>query len=158
MLAWWVVDQWVAEVPATVRIGLLVAAIAMMISHGWFNILAAARTPVSRSYAAWSIEQQHPALGHSLSSFVALDRDEEAGEGPPRLNQRMVQTLAAALAPRLRRVDPMPAEAAGLNRWWVALVAMLAMLAIYAVATPKSPIASTRRLLTPTATLPPPAA
>ncbi|TWT66075.1 hypothetical protein CA85_29370 [Allorhodopirellula solitaria] len=151
-LMWIVIDQWIYS-PGPIGRSLIAGAIVLGVAgYAFGRLWPLVNLRISEDYAARALEKDHPELGHSLSSYVSLRRQREQH---PRgqLAQRVVNSVGANVAAKLRHLDAPPREATGLMLWWAVTIALIAMLAIYALASPKNSIQSVARLVRPTASL-----
>ena len=80
-----------------------------------------------------------------MTSYVTLRGDGDT-EG---LRSRVVRSIGAATAGRLRAYDELPEEATGTIRWWVATAIALALLVGSAAFSPKNSLQSAARLAAP---------
>jgi hypothetical protein len=152
ILAWLVVDHWLFSPGIWIRVAAWLFAVTLAGGYFWFRILPLLRSRVRPEYAARSLERDLPDLRQSLTSYVTL-RDQPGSAG---LRGRMVRSMGAATAGRLRSYDELPTEATGTLRWWIATAAGLAILVAYAVMSPKSSLQSATRLAAPLAQIDPP--
>ena len=90
-----------------------------------------------------------PDLRQSLTSYVTL-REQPAAAG---LRSRVVRSIGAATAGRLKTYDELPTEATGTLRWWIAAAAGFAVLVAYTAISPKSSFQSAARLAAPLAAI-----
>ncbi|MCC9654817.1 circumsporozoite protein- membrane associated protein [Rhodopirellula halodulae] len=157
LLAWVIMDHWIWS-PG--NWGRAIAALLGLVALGLHiqrSVWPVLRSSVRADYAARALERDHPELGHALSSYIALKQqntDRSASKG--QLSTRVVQSIGASTAAKLRSIDALPEEATGLLRWWIATIALLAVLAIYALASPKNSLQSAVRLMAPAADIRPP--
>ncbi|MEM8667168.1 MAG: circumsporozoite protein- membrane associated protein, partial [Planctomycetota bacterium] len=152
LLVWLIMDQWFYSPGILVRtlvwLGVLVAGAAYL----WKRVVPLLRSQIRPEYAARSLERDMPDLRQSLTSYVTL-REQPNGAG---LRGRVVRSMGAATAGRLRTFDELPTEATGTLRWWVATAAAFAVLVAYAVISPKNSFQSAARLAAPLAAIDPP--
>lgn len=157
LLAWVVIDQWVYSPGMGLRTVALAALAAWL---GWYvyrNLYPLIGSSIRPEYAARSLERDLPELRQALTSYVTL-RDEPmtAGDNEAKLRNRVVRSIGAATAGRLKNYDALPVEATGTMRWWVVTAVMLAILVAYAVVSPKNSLTSAARLVAPMASIDPP--
>ncbi|TWT82148.1 hypothetical protein CA13_36090 [Planctomycetes bacterium CA13] len=151
LLAWVIFDQWIYSPGILFR---LVFCVALL---GWISWMLVKRIwpvltgTIRPEYAARSIERDNPEMRQELTSFVTL-RDQQDDSG---LRGKVIRSVGAHAAARLRKNDALPAEATGTMAWWLASIAMLAVIGAYGFASPKNSLQSARRLLMPTASIDP---
>ncbi|WP_149495002.1 hypothetical protein [Roseiconus lacunae] len=150
LLVWLVVDHWIYAPSMAVR---LVCFLVFLGVIAWY--LARRTWPlitqqISREYAAWALEKDHPDYRQQLTSYVTLKADSPQG-----IRARVVQAIGSRAASLLKTYDVLPGEATGTFRWWIATAAVFALLAAYIVASPKSSVASAKRLGAPLSSVAP---
>ncbi|MFG0266913.1 MAG: circumsporozoite protein- membrane associated protein, partial [Rhodopirellula sp. JB055] len=157
MLAWIVMDQWIWSPGTTGRVVIATFAIVAAIAHVVRSVWPVLRSSVRADYAARALERDHPELGHALSSYVTLTAPDSANQSASKaqLSKRVVQSIGATTAAKLRSIDALPEEATGLLQWWIATIALLSVLVIYAIASPKNALQSAARLVAPAADIRP---
>ncbi len=157
LLVWFVLDQWIVPLGMLGRSLIVVFLLLAVAVYGYLRLWPVMSLQISEDYAARALERDHPELGHSLSSYVSLRRQREIYPGGQlvhgQLAQRVVQSIGASVATKLKSLDAPPSEATGLMSWWVAVIAMLAALAIYSIVSPKNSFQSAARLLQPLSNL-----
>ncbi|EMB18056.1 hypothetical protein [Rhodopirellula europaea] len=156
MLAWVVMDQWIWS-PGTIgRLVFATIAIVAATVHIVRSVWPVMRSSVRADYAARALERDHPELGHALSSYITLTA-QDSGDATSKghLSKRVVQSIGATTAAKLRSIDALPEEATGLLRWWIATIALMSVLMIYAIASPKNTLQSAARLMAPAADIRP---
>ncbi len=152
VLIWVAFDQWLYSAGTLMR---LIAFVALAGWVGWtivYRVVPILRSAVRPEYAARSLERDVPSLRQALTSYVTLRDDRTKGS----LRSRVVHSIGAQAAGRLRTHDQLPEEATGTLRWWIAASAALALLVAYAVISPKNSFQSAGRLLAPFASIDPP--
>ncbi|EGF26007.1 hypothetical protein [Rhodopirellula baltica] len=156
MLAWVVMDQWIWSPGITGRLAVALIAIVAATVHIVRSVWPVMRSSVRADYAARALERDHPELGHALSSYITLTA-QDSGDATSKghLSKRVVQSIGATTAAKLRSIDALPEEATGLLRWWIATIALMSVLMIYAIASPKNTLQSAARVLAPTANIRP---
>ncbi|HND55498.1 MAG TPA: hypothetical protein PLV92_23955, partial [Pirellulaceae bacterium] len=138
------IDHWVWELGGVTR---WLALAGLVAAAGWYSgkvLLPILIRGINPNYAAWAIEQTTPSLKNSLLNFLLLRQQrDKVSEGVLRALEQ--QTAAA--------VEPLPIEATidhgKLLRLGYVLAAILAVLAVYKVASPKDPLPTVARVLTP---------
>ncbi|QEF96266.1 hypothetical protein Mal15_02930 [Stieleria maiorica] len=151
LLVWLVMDHWFYSPGRLVRSISFVSLVAVAC---WFLIRRAwpvMTSRVTREYAAWALEQDHPDYRQQLTSYVTL-RDDQARRG---IRARVVKVIGTRAASLLKSHDMLPREATGTFKWWITAAAVFALLAAYCVASPKSSLASAKRLAAPLASIDP---
>jgi hypothetical protein len=149
ILAWVIVDQWLFSPGVGVR---LLACTLLALWCGWrlvSRIVPLLSSSIRREYAARSLERDLPEMKQQLTSYVTLREVREQ----PGLRNRMVKSIGAHVAGRLRSHDVLPAEATGTFKWWIGAAAVLAMFVGYSVLSPKNTLASVGRLVAPLASI-----
>ncbi|MEM6470976.1 MAG: hypothetical protein AAF802_15565 [Planctomycetota bacterium] len=151
LLVWLVIDHWVYSPGAILRtvlfLGVLLA-VAFYLVRRWWPVVSSS---VTDEYAAWSLEQDHQDYRQQLTSYVTL---KQAG-APKGIRAKVVHAIGTRAATLLKTFDHLPNEATGTFRWWIAAAATFAILVVYLVASPKSSVASWKRLAMPLARLEP---
>jgi hypothetical protein len=157
MLAWIVMDQWIWSPGTTGRVVIASIAIVAVVVHAVRSVWPVLRSSVRADYAARALERDHPELGHALSSYVTLTAQDSANQPASKgqLSKRVVQSIGATTAAKLRSIDALPEEATGLLRWWIATIALMSVLVIYAIVSPKNALQSAARLMAPAADIRP---
>ncbi|MDG2223172.1 MAG: circumsporozoite protein- membrane associated protein, partial [Rubripirellula sp.] len=148
-LVWLVVDQWIYSPGIGLRVVVWIAAVAFACWYVWGRILPLLRSRIHPEYAARSLERDLPELRQSLTSYVTL-REQPVAAG---LRSRVVRSIGAATAGRLKTYDELPTEATGTLRWWIAAAGGFAVLVAYTAISPKSSIQSAARLAAPFAAI-----
>ena len=151
VLLWVVIDQWVYSPGMGIRTALFSV---LVISLGWYlwrRVVPLLGSSVRPEYAARALERDLPDLRHSLTSYVTLRGDRVTGG----LRSRVVRSIGAATAGKLKAHDELPAEATGTLRWWIATAVTLALLVAYGAASPKNSLQSAARLAAPLASIDP---
>ncbi len=151
-LFWIVVDQWIWSPGVAGRSLIAVALTAAGAAYAYLRLWPVMHLRVREDYAARALERDHPELGHSLSSYVSL-RQQRVNHPRGQLADRVVQSVGANAATKLKHIDAPPSEATGLISWWVTAIALLAVIAAYALASPKNSAQSVARLVRPLASL-----
>ncbi|MFK8111882.1 MAG: circumsporozoite protein- membrane associated protein [Rubripirellula sp.] len=151
MLVWVIVDQWVYSPGVLVRTLLFVASVSALGGYGWFRVRPLLGSSIRPEYAARSLESDMPDLRQSLTSYVTLRGDRASGG----LRSRVVRSIAAQTAGRLRAQDELPQEATGTLRWWLVTAAAFAVLVAYTVVSPKNSFKSAARIAAPLASIEP---
>ena len=151
LLTWLLVDHWIYSPGRFVRVicfvGLVAAGLWYLIRRAW----PVMTSRVTSEYAAWALEKDHPDYRQQLTSYVTLKQ-----ESPERgIRARVVRVIGARAAILLKSNDRLPDEATGTFRWWITAAAVFAILAAYCVASPKSSLASIKRLAAPIASIEP---
>lgn len=153
LIAWFVLDQWIWS-PG--RFGRLVAFSAAVAACGWWawtQLIPLTRGRIRADYAAYSLEADLPELQHSLTSYISLRGDGDAGG----LRGAVLRSMANRAAGQIKRNRlEIPSEATGTFRWWMLFAASLAAIAAYGLLSPKSTLSSAQRLLLPFAKVEPP--
>ncbi|PHQ32517.1 midas domain-containing protein [Rhodopirellula bahusiensis] len=157
MLAWVVMDQWIWSPGMIGRVVVASIAILAAVVYVVRSVWPVTRSSVRADYAARALERDHPELGHALSSYVTLTAQNSASDSAAKghLSKRVVQSIGATTAAKLRSIDALPEEATGLLRWWIATIALMSVLMIYAIASPKNALQSAARLMAPAADIRP---
>ncbi|MBB3207458.1 hypothetical protein FHS27_003279 [Rhodopirellula rubra] len=151
-LFWIVVDQWIWSPGVAGRSLIAIALTAAGAAYTYLRLWPVMHLRVREDYAARALERDHPELGHSLSSYVSL-RQQRVNHPRGQLADRVVQSVGANAATKLKHIDAPPSEATGLISWWVTAIALLAVIAAYALASPKNSAQSVARLVRPLASL-----
>ncbi|MFG0288828.1 MAG: circumsporozoite protein-membrane associated protein [Rhodopirellula sp. JB044] len=151
-LGWLVMDQWIWSPGVWGRTFVATVLLAAVAAYAYLRLWPVVHLRIREDYAARALERDHPELGHALSSYVSL-RQQRASHPRGQLAQRVVQSVGANAAAKLKHIDAPPSEATGLISWWVTAIALLAVLAIYALASPKNSAQSVARLVRPLANL-----
>ncbi|EMI52599.1 circumsporozoite protein-putative membrane associated protein [Rhodopirellula sallentina SM41] len=151
-LGWLVMDQWIWSPGVWGRTIVAAVLLAAVAAYAYLRLWPVVHLRIREDYAARALERDHPELGHALSSYVSL-RQQRANHPRGQLAQRVVQSVGANAAAKLKHIDAPPSEATGLISWWVTAIALLALLAIYALASPKNSAQSVARLVRPLANL-----
>lgn len=151
-IAWLVMDHWIYSPGPFLRCGLLAAFLAGVTWYVTRRIFPLLHSRVLPDYAARSLERDLPELRHALTSYVTLKGSTDTAG----LGGRVVRSIGAATANKLKSHDALPAEATGTMRWWIATAIALAALVGYALASPKSSLRSAARLALPLASIEPP--
>ncbi|MEM8913722.1 MAG: circumsporozoite protein-membrane associated protein, partial [Planctomycetota bacterium] len=160
LLGWIILDQWLWATTTLGRLAMALGALGSGVFYVIHRIMPVWRQRVRDDYAARALERDHPELGHALSSYVTLKATRRCE--PPdsaissRLDDRVLSSIGASAANKLRHIDGLPAEANGLMPWWLATIGLVAALAIYSVVSPKNSFTSATRLLAPLARVAPP--
>ncbi len=149
LLLWVVMDQWFYSPGRLVRMLASLALLAAVSIYFYRCLRPLLSSSIRPDYAARSLERDMPELRQALTSYVTLRRDREAGD----LRSRVVRSIGASTATRLREHDALPNEATGTLRWWVATAVALAMLVGYAALSPKNTLQSAARLAAPMASI-----
>ncbi|MCA9138892.1 MAG: hypothetical protein KDB00_19105 [Planctomycetales bacterium] len=151
LLVWLVMDHWFYSPGPLVRVicfvALLVTATRFFIRRAW-PVMTSSVTP---EYAAWALEQDHADYREQLTSYVTLKHD----GGQRGVRSRVVRVIGARAASLLKAHDSLPNEATGTFRWWITAAIVFALLAAYCVGSPKSSLASAKRLVAPLASIDP---
>ena len=161
LFIWIVVDQWVYSAGPLPRIVFASGVLSVSVWYLWRYVRPLIGSTIRPEYAARAIERDLPELRQELTSYITLKpsagqhthRSETAQAG---LASRVVRSMGAQAAGRLKSHDALPTEATGTLRLWVAAAAALAILILYATLTPKNPIQSVGRLIAPWAKIDPP--
>lgn len=151
LLVWVVVDQWVYSPGNGLRIVLFAGICVSLVRYVLRRVVPLLGSAIRPEYAARSLERDLPELRQSLTSYVTLRDDQRT----PGLRSRVVRSIGAAAAGRLRAHDELPQEATGTLRLWIAAALALAMLVAYAVVSPKNSLQSAARLAVPFASIDP---
>ncbi len=151
LLVWVVVDQWVYSPGNGLRIVLFAAICVSLVWYVLRRVVPLLGSAIRPEYAARSLERDLPELRQSLTSYVMLRDDQET----PGLRSRVVRSIGASAAGRLRAHDELPQEATGTLRLWIATAIALAVLVAYAVVSPKNSLQSAARLAVPFASIDP---
>ncbi|HEV3005069.1 MAG TPA: hypothetical protein VGX78_11440 [Pirellulales bacterium] len=148
-----VVDQWL--VPGGLgfvgRLVTLLLFLTGLVSFAalWLGPLVLRR--INPVFAAHTIESSQPGMKNSLINFLLLR------SSPEGLAQRIYQAMEEQAVSGLTTVSVESAvDRTPLIRLLYALLAIVALAAVYQVASPKSPMASIRRVLAPWADIAPP--
>jgi hypothetical protein len=153
LIAWFVLDQWIWS-PG--RFGRLVAFSSAVAACGWWawtQLIPLTRSRIRADYAAYSLEADLPELQHSLTSYISLRGDGDAGG----LRGAVLRSMANRAAGQIKRNRlEIPSEATGTFRWWMLFAASLAAIVAYGLLSPKSTLSSAQRLLLPFAKVEPP--
>ena len=151
LLAWVVIDQWIYSP------GIVVRTLALAGLVGWtgwsvvYRLRPILGSSIRPEYAARSLEHDLPTMRQTLTSYVTLREDRHQGS----LRSRVVTSIGAEAAGKLRSHDHLPDEATGTLRWWVAAALALGVLVAYAVVSPKNSFQSAGRLIAPLASIDP---
>ncbi|MEE2936059.1 MAG: circumsporozoite protein- membrane associated protein, partial [Planctomycetota bacterium] len=148
-LVWLVVDQWIYSPGMGSRVVVWIMTVAFACWYTRNKILPLLRSRIHPEYAARSLERDLPDLRQSLTSYVTL-REQPAAAG---LRSRVVRSIGAATAGRLKTYDELPTEATGTLRWWIAAAAGFAVLVAYNAISPKNSFQSAARLAAPLAAI-----
>ncbi|MCM2373832.1 circumsporozoite protein-membrane associated protein [Aporhodopirellula aestuarii] len=151
-LVWLVMDQWIWSPGVLGRSLIAIGLIGSTAAYAYFRLWPVVHLRIREDYAARALERDHPELGHSLSSYVSL-RQQRATHPRGQLADRVVQSVGASVAAKLKHTDAPPSEATGLMSWWAATIALIAALAMYSIISPKNSIQSAARLVQPLSTL-----
>ncbi|TWU45468.1 hypothetical protein Q31b_06400 [Novipirellula aureliae] len=146
-----VIDQWIYSPGILLRVGWFGAWLVWM---GWMifsRIIPVLSGTICPEYAARSLERDTPEMRQELTSYVML-RDQRSDAG---LRGKIVRSVGAHAAGRLKQNDRLPSEATGTIVWWLATAATLALFLVYAVVSPKSTLQSASRLVMPAASIAP---
>jgi hypothetical protein len=148
-----IVDQWL--VPGGLgfagRLVALLLFLAGLVSFAtlWLGPLVLRR--INPVFAAHTIENSQPGMKNSLVNFLLLR------SSPDGLAQRIYQAMEEQAVSGLTTVSvDSTVDRTPLIKLLYALLAIVALAAVYQVASPKSPIASIRRVLAPWADIAPP--
>ncbi|MGI9472407.1 MAG: circumsporozoite protein- membrane associated protein, partial [Rubripirellula sp.] len=151
LLVWLIIDQWIYSPGIGVRLVISLGLLAIASTYVVRVVLPLLRSSVRPEYAARSLERDLPELRQSLTSYVTLRGERNAGD----LRSRVVRSIGSSTAGKLQRHDVLPDEATGTFRWWIATAVAFALLAGYMVASPKNSIRSAARLAAPIASIDP---
>ena len=151
LLFWVVFDQWIYSPGSGLRIVFFTATCVSLVWYVFRRVVPLLGSVIRPEYAARSLERDLPELRHSLTSYVTLRDDQEI----PGLRSRVVRSIGAVAAGRLRNYDELPREATGTLGLWIATAVALAMLVAYAVVSPKNSLQSAARLAVPFASIDP---
>ncbi|MGB7326551.1 MAG: circumsporozoite protein- membrane associated protein [Rubripirellula sp.] len=149
VLVWVIVDQWIYSPGALVR---WFALAGFLVGSAWYvykRIFPLVGNEVSAEYAARSLERDMPELRQALTSYITLRRTADASG----LSGRVVRSIGASAAGRLKKHDALPVEATGTISWWFATAIAMSVLIGYAVVSPKNSLQSVIRLAAPMATI-----
>jgi hypothetical protein len=147
------VDHWVVKgglsnggrIAAFVVLAVGVAAFVL------FRLLPLALRRVNPVFAAYTIERHRPGLKNSLINFLLLR------SGSDRLPERIYEAMEVQAANALHTAHAEVAvDRTPLIRLLLALVAVVFFVAIYALFSPKNPLTSFRRVMSPWADVAPP--
>lgn len=151
LFAWVLMDQWVYSPGSGMRTVFFAAICGCLVWYLVRKVVPLLQSAVRPEYAARSLERDMPELRQGLTSYVTL-RGDESTQG---LRSRVVRSIGAAAAGRLRQNDELPQEATGTFRLWIATSIALAILVAYAVISPKNSLQSAARLAAPLASIEP---
>ncbi len=149
LLIWVVIDQWIYSPGRLMRLAACLALLTLLGAYVYRRLRPLIGGSIRPEYAARSLERDMPELRQALTSYVTLRGDREAGD----LRSRVVKSIGATTAGRLRGHDALPQEATGTMRWWVATACALAVLVAYAAFSPKNTLQSAARLAAPIAAI-----
>ena len=152
LLIWVVIDQWIYSPGRWLRLAAFLGMVALIGRYLYVRVRPLIGSTIRPEYAARSLERDMPELRQALTSYVTLQADRDAGD----LRSRVVRSIGASTASRLRGHDALPIEATGTLRWWVATASALAVLVAYAAFSPKNTLQSAARLAAPIAAIDPP--
>ncbi|PNY38107.1 circumsporozoite protein- membrane associated protein [Rhodopirellula baltica] len=150
LLAWLVLDHWIYSPGMSIRVLAFAAFLGVVIWYFVRHTWPLMTQQVTSEYAAWALENDHPDYRQQLTSYVTLKP-----ESPRGVRARVVQAIGTRAATLLKTHDVLPGEATGTFKWWIAAASLFALLAAYIVASPKSSVASTQRLVAPFASIAP---
>ncbi|WP_146532655.1 circumsporozoite protein- membrane associated protein [Rubripirellula reticaptiva] len=149
VLIWVIVDQWIYSAGALVR---WIALVGFLVGSGWYvykRVLPLIGNEVSAEYAARSLERDMPELRQALTSYITLRSTADISG----LSGRVVRSIGASAAGRLKKHNALPVEATGTLAWWIATAIAMSILVGYAVVSPKNSLQSVIRLAAPMATI-----
>ncbi len=147
--AWLVLDHWIHSPRPIARAAFLLAGLSVAIWYVTRRIYPLLNSRVLPEYAARSLERDMPELRQALTSYVTLKQ----GADPAGLNGRVVRSIGATTAERLKSHNALPAEATGTMAWWIATAIALAVLVGYMIVSPKNSLQSAARLALPLASI-----
>ncbi len=147
LLIWLIFDHWISSPGMVVRSAALLSALIAAGTYLYLRVLPMIGSQIRPEYAARSLERDLPELRHSLTSYVTLSKDPQMVG----LQGRVVRSIGASTASRLKSHNDLPAEAAGTMVWWIATAVALSTLIAYAVISPKNSLQSAGRLIAPLA-------
>jgi len=162
ILLWVIVDQWVYAGGWFTRSLAASGFLFLSAAYLWRRVFPLLGSSVRPEYAARSIERDLPELRQELTSYITLNSNSgsqlEAVGSTSRnpLADRVLRSMGANAAGRLKSHDVLPSEATGTLRIWLVAAGVLAVLILYGSLTPKSPMASLGRLIAPMASIEPP--
>jgi hypothetical protein len=151
VLVWVIVDQWIYSPGPTLRIAAFAVLLLSLGWYLWWRVVPLLGSSIRPEYAAMSLERDLPELRQSLTSYVTLRGDRDIAG----LRSRVVRSIGAATAGRLRSHHELPIEATGTFHWWIATAVTLALLVAYGAASPKNALQSAARLAVPFASIEP---
>ncbi|WP_442507960.1 circumsporozoite protein- membrane associated protein [Novipirellula sp. SH528] len=151
VLLWVVMDQWIYTPGTLARVVGFSALIGWVVHQGITRVLPVIKGTIRPEYAARSLERDVPEMRQELTSYVTL-RDQS---NSPSLNGKVIRSIGAHAASRLRTHDALPVEATGTLRWWIAAASLMAIFFLYAALSPKNSFQSASRLVMPIASIDP---
>ncbi|MFG0262380.1 MAG: hypothetical protein ACF788_08315, partial [Novipirellula sp. JB048] len=151
VLVWVVVDQWLYSHGLVARVLGFITLLAWVISQSVLRVLPVLRGAIRPEYAAYSLERDVPEMRQELTSYVTLRDQKDA----PGLHGKVIRSIGAHAASRLRSHDALPNEATGMIRWWLVMAGLLALFVLYAALSPKNSLQSASRLVMPIASIEP---
>ncbi|TWU34489.1 hypothetical protein [Novipirellula artificiosorum] len=149
--AWVIFDQWVYSPGYLGRVLFFSLLVAWMVSRFFYRILPVLRSTIRPEYATRSIERDNPDMRQELTSYVTLHHQQDDSA----LRGKVIRSVGAHAANRLRQHDALPTEATGTLTWWIATALMMGVIVVYAFVSPKSSVQSARRLFSPIASIAP---
>ncbi|TWU20643.1 hypothetical protein Pla52o_45210 [Novipirellula galeiformis] len=151
VLVWVVVDQWLYSPGRGARIVGFIALLSWVVSQTLLRVVPVLRGAIRPEYAAYSLERDVPEMRQELTSYVTLRDQKDA----PGLRGKVIRSIGAHAASRLRTHDALPIEATGMIRWWLVTAGLMAIFFLYAALSPKDSFQSASRLVMPIASIDP---
>lgn len=151
VLLWVVLDQWIYTPGMLARVAGFIVLLGWVVHQAVTRVLPVIKGTIRPEYAARSLERDVPEMRQELTSYVTL-RDQS---NSPSLNGKVIRSIGAHAASRLRSHDALPVEATGTLRWWIAAASLMAIFFIYAALSPKNSFQSASRLVMPVASIDP---
>ncbi len=151
VLVWVVVDQWLYSPGRGARIVGFIALLSWVVSQALLRVVPVLRGAIRPEYAAYSLERDVPEMRQELTSYVTLRDQKDA----PGLRGKVIRSIGAHAASRLRTHDALPIEATGMIRWWLVTAGLMAIFFLYAALSPKDSFQSASRLVMPIASIDP---
>ncbi|EMI21435.1 circumsporozoite protein- membrane associated protein, partial [Rhodopirellula maiorica SM1] len=151
VLLWVVLDQWIYTPGMIARLAGFVVLLGWVVHQAVTRVFPVLKGTIRPEYAARSLERDVPEMRQELTSYVTL-REQSSS---PSLSGKVIRSIGAHAASRLRTHDALPAEATGTLRWWIAAASLMAIFFIYAALSPKNSFQSASRLVMPIASIDP---
>ncbi len=146
-----VVDQWIYSPGIATRSVCILCLLGWIVSQFVTRVVPILRGEIRPEYAARSLERDDPSMRQDLTSYVTL-RDQQDS---PDLRGKVIRSVGAHAAHRLREHDALPSEATGTLQWWLVTASLLASIVLYSAFSPKNSLQSASRLMLPFANIEP---